>query len=515
MNSQLLNHDSPCVQSPGKHPKADPCVFVVFGAAGDLTKRLLIPAIYNLVEANLLSDNFAIIGIARADKDSEQFRKDLTEDMGKYATRQVTPEKWDKIKNNIHYIQGNFDDPNVYSKLAEKLPQVDQEVASKGNVLFYLATAADYFASIVHSLSEAGLTKEVDGKWRRVIVEKPFGEDLASALALNNNLLSSLNESQIYRIDHYLGKETVQNILVFRFANGLIEPLWNNRYIDHVQITVAEVVGVENRGNFYDNAGALRDMVPNHLLQLLTMTAIEPPTSFAADSVRNEKAKVLQCLRPIDGDDVVLRAVRGQYGAGTIKGEPVPSYRQSPKVRPDSNTETYTALKFTIENWRWAGVPFYIRTGKALPQKRSEIVVTFKKAPISLFEQADCNTVRSNQVIINIQPEEGISISLDAKIPGPKISISPVKMTFDYKQYFGQAVNTGYETLLYDCMIGDATLFQRGDTAELGWAAIDNVLDYWKNSRPKDFPNYAAGSSGPKSADDLLARDGRYWKSLT
>jgi len=515
LNSQLLSHEPDCVEASGPHPKADPCVFVVFGAAGDLTKRLLVPAIYNLIEANLLSDNFAIIGIARADKDSEQFRKDITEDLSKYATRAVSPEKWEKIKNNIHYIRGNFDDPNVYQKLKEKLPEVDQAVGAKGNVLFYLATGADYFASIVHSLSEAGLTQETDDKWRRVIVEKPFGEDLQSAKTLNASLLSSLKETQIYRIDHYLGKETVQNILVFRFANGLIEPLWNNRYIDHVQITVSEVVGVENRGNFYDNAGALRDMVPNHLLQLLTMTAIEPPTSFAADSVRNEKAKVLQCLRPIEGDDVVLKAVRGQYGAGIIKGEAVPSYRESPKVRPDSNTETFVALKFGIENWRWAGVPFYIRTGKALPQKRSEIVVTFKKAPISLFEQADCSNVRSNQVMINIQPEEGISISLDAKIPGPNIAISPVKMTFDYKQYFGQAVNTGYETLLYDCMIGDATLFQRGDTAELGWQAVDSVLDYWKNSKPKDFPNYAAGSSGPKAADELLSRDGRYWKKLT
>ncbi|MBS1997974.1 MAG: glucose-6-phosphate dehydrogenase [Cyanobacteria bacterium SZAS LIN-2] len=492
---------------------APPCTLVIFGGAGDLTKRLLIPSIYNLQAAGLLPENFAIIGVARADKNDEQFRADLSEEIKAFATTQVEETIWKQLINKVYYLRGNFDEAPTYEALKLRLDEIEKIHNTGKSRLYYLATGAEYFPKIAELLGQTDMVKQEEGVWRRVIVEKPFGTDLQSAEALNRSLLSVLEENQIYRIDHYLGKETVQNILVFRFANGLFEPLWNNKYVDSVQITVVESVGVENRGNYYDKSGALRDMVPNHLFQLLTMTAMEPPTSFQPDAVRSEKAKVLQAIHPLTDEQVRTQTVRGQYSSGVIKGKEIPDYRNSPKVNPQSETETFVAMKLFVDNWRWAGVPFYLRTGKCLPKKRSEIVITFKKAPFSLFRGEDVGSLEPNNLILHIQPEEGISLEFGAKIPGPKVMLSGVEMDFNYHDYFGQSSSTGYETLIYDCMIGDATLFQRADNTELGWKVVDPMLKLWQSEKA-DFPNYVAGSNGPAAADELLSRDGRAWRPI-
>jgi glucose-6-phosphate 1-dehydrogenase len=411
-------------------------------------------------------------------------------------------------------VQGDFQDPATYQRLKNQIEEADKQHNTLGNRLFYLAVAPRFFSTIVKQLGQAGLTKEENGRWARVIVEKPFGHDLESARQLNNELKQILAEHQIYRIDHYLGKETVQNVMVFRFANNIIEPLWNRNYVDHVQITAAETIGVEHRGAFYETAGALRDMVPNHLFQLLTMTAMEPPISFDADEVRNKQAEVLHAIQPLGPEDVLTNTVRGQYGGGTIDGKRVPAYRSEPNVAPDSNTETFVAMKLMIDSWRWAGVPFYLRTGKRLARRTTEIVIQFRRTPFVLFRNTPVKNLETNRLVIHIQPEEGISLSFTAKVPGSVMKLGSVNMDFDYCTYFGVEHRTGYERLLRDCMAGDATLFQRADMVEAGWAVIQPIIDVWHALPPRDFPNYAAGTWGPQEAEELLQRDGRSWRRI-
>jgi len=489
---------------------AGPCVFVLFGAAGDLTKRKLAPSLFNLVKAKLLPDNFAVIGVSVDDLSLQQFGDQVSEFIpGGEAGTELG---W--LKERLFYLRGDFGDPELFAKLREKLAAIDAERHTGGNYLFYLATAPKFFAPIVQQLGAAGLSQQENGQWRRVVIEKPFGTDLESAKKLNRDIKAVLQENQIFRIDHYLGKETVQNIMVFRFDNAIFEPIWNRRYIDHVQITNAETVGVERRGGYFDTAGTLRDMVPNHVMQLLSLTAMESPVAFTADAVRNEQAKVLHSLVPFSSDDVLEYSVRGQYGEGMIGEERVPRYRGEPGVAPESRTETFVALKLNIDNWRWAGVPFYLRTGKRLAKRHTEIAIQFKYMPFQLFRNAPLHQQHANTLVIQIQPTEGISLSFGAKVPGPVLRVGSVDMSFEYSKYFGADAYTGYEVLLYDCMLGDATLFQRADMVEAGWTVVDPMLDVWRALPPRKFPNYAAGTWGPAESDKLLTADGREWRTI-
>jgi glucose-6-phosphate 1-dehydrogenase len=490
-------------------------VIVIFGAAGDLTKRLLLPALYNLARGNLLPKECAIVGVARAEMSTEDFRTKLSQAIQEFATVEVDDQLWQIFAQRFYYLSGNFQDANTFHQLKDLLEEIDEDWGTQGNYLYYLATASGFFCDIVQQLGSIALTHEENGQWRRVIIEKPFGHDLTSARELNQRISHVVQESQIYRIDHYLGKETVQNILVFRFGNGIFEHIWNHHYIDHVQITVAETVGVESRGGFYEGVGAIRDMVQNHLFQLLSMIAMEPPVSFDADAVRDEKSKLLKAIQPFSAEAVLTQVVRGQYGEGKIKDKAVPAYRSEARVAPDSSTETYAALKLTIDNWRWAGVPFYLRTGKRLPKRVTEIAVQFKQVPSLLFRHTSIDRLTPNFLIIRIQPSEGIHLQFGAKVPGPRVMMSGVEMDFCYANYFGTTPSTGYETLLYDCMIGDATLFQRSDNVELGWTVVEPILDVWSALPPRNFANYAAGSWGPTDAEALLARDGRHWREIT
>ncbi len=500
-NQPLTGHDRP----------GDSCTIVIFGASGDLTKRKLLPALYNLKALKLLPENFAIIGVAVSDGNDEIYREKITADIKQFATGSVDDTEWSEFVRRSYYISGDFNDAGTFKQLGAKIADVQKTHKLPGSVLFYLAISPTFFAKVIDQLGAAGLTTETEDAWRRVIIEKPFGRDLQSARDLNAEITKSLHEKQIYRIDHYLGKETVQNIMVFRFGNSVFEPIWNRRYIEYVQITVAEELGVELRGGYYDQSGVLRDMVQNHILSVLSLIAMEPPTSITGDSVRNEKVKVLDAIRPMEPEEVIENTVRGQYGPGIVDGKNVPAYRTEPDVNPHSNTETFVALKLEVENWRWAEVPFYIRSGKRLAARTTEVVIGFRRAPLLLFGSEVESEVPPNRLVLHIQPEEGITLDIHAKRPGPKIQISNIPLNFNYKEFGESNAATGYETLLYDCMIGETTLFHRYDSVDASWRIVNPILDVWQALPARDFPNYAAGTWGPKASDDLVVRDGHRW----
>lgn len=507
MNQILDNKNS----EPAETQKlANLCVLVIFGISGDLTKRLLYPAICNLGSRGLLDEKFTIVGVAVEPYTTETFKEYLIQNVKTFVQDPAAREYGINLANRIYYCKGEFSDPKVYTELKNKLLELEEKIGSK-NVLFYFAAPPEFMSTIANGLSQAELLFEEKGDYfRRIIVEKPFGHDFDSAKKLNQELLALVKEPQIFRIDHFLGKETVQNLLAFRFSNGIFEPIWNRRYIDHVQITVAETLGVELRGAYYEHAGTLRDMVPNHLFQVLSLITMEPPVSFSANYIRDEKAKALHAIQILTPEQVFLQAVRGQYGAGLINGTPVEGYRSEKHVDPQSSIETYVALKLLLDNWRWQHVPFYLRTGKRLKTHCSEIIIQFKSGPSTLFSASE-KSIMPNLLQINIQPEEGISLRFNAKIPGPDLRLGQVDMKFKYSDYFGMKPQTGYETILYDCMNGDHTLFNNAEMVETSWAVIQSVLDVWSTIKPHDFPNYAAGSSGPSSADELLRKDGRSW----
>jgi len=490
------------------------CSIVIFGATGDLTMRKLIPALYNIAADGELPPAVSVIGFARRPKTDDEFRKEQEESTKKFSRQPVRDEIWSSFAEAVFYHQSEFHDAAGYKSLAERLDKIDKARGTGGNRLFYLAVAPDQFEPILKNLKEAGLNKPSEGGWARVIVEKPFGTDLHSARELNAVVRTAFAENQTYRIDHFLGKETAQNILVLRFANAIFEPIWNGRYVDHIQITAAETLGVENRAGYYEGAGALRDMVQNHLLQLLCLVAMEPPTDLGADSIRDEKVKIVRSLRRMTPEEIGRDVIRGQYSAGAINGEEVPAYRSEKNVKPDSKTETFVALKVRVDDWRLADVPIYIRVGKRLPKSGTEISVHFKKAPAVLFNRESVS-LDQNVLVIRIQPDEGISLRMQAKVPGTSFRIEPVKMDFHYGTSFGKASPEAYERLLLDAMSGDATLFARRDEVEEAWAFIDPIEEAWvaKENQPGLF-EYPAGSWGPEEADELLARDGRAWRRL-
>jgi glucose-6-phosphate 1-dehydrogenase len=490
-------------------------VMVIFGGTGDLTRRKLFPALHHLWKEKRGPDRFAVVGVGRETLSEAAYRDMLDAAVREHYGEGFDEALWGMMLRSVHYLPGEFTDPELYVRLDQLLQRITRERQIAPNFVFYLATPPAFFAEIAARLGHVGLLNETDGCWRRVVVEKPFGRGLRSALELNRQLHQVLREHQIYRIDHYLGKETVQNILAFRFANSTIEPIWNRRYIDHVQITVAESLGVEQRGGYYEQAGALRDMIPNHLLALLAVVAMEPSISFEADAIRDEQTKVLRAIQPIGHNDVLAATVRGQYGAGPVRGiGRVPAYRDEPNVAPDSKTETYAAMRLMIDTWRWAGVPFYLRTGKRLPGRFTEVVIQYMHAPYFMFRDSlvKREKVPANSLVLRIQPNEGIGLNFNAKVPGPTAHLGTVDMDFRYDEHFAAAPTTGYETLLYDCMSGDATLFKRADNIEAAWALVDPVLEVWSALPARDFPNYASGSWGPEEGDQLLARDGRAWR---
>jgi glucose-6-phosphate 1-dehydrogenase len=504
--------DSLPAAEPKKADHPESCAIVIFGAFGDLTKRLVMPAIYNLATKKQLPAKLSIIGVDLAQGDAAAWVTHLHTMLesfvgnasSEFDVDHIDETTWTALAGTMRYVQGDMTKPALYKDIEGALEQAGFK---DGNVIFYMAIADRFFGTVATALGQAGLTVQDDHHWRRVVVEKPFGHDVASAVALNKTLLETLAENQIFRIDHFLGKETVQAIAAFRFANGVFEPMWNRDRIDHVQITAAEVVGVEARGKFYEVTGALRDMVPNHLFTLLAMVAMEPPVSFDATGVRNRKAEIFASMPALKPE----AAVRGQYGAGTVQGKQKKAYREEPDVSPTSTIETYVALKVEIDSWRWAGVPFYLRTGKHLANRLTEIAIRFKPAPMQTFEGTPIEQLSANWLVIHIQPEEGISLHFEVKKPGPEVVLAPVRMDFAYKDFFAQEPNVGYETLLYDVMIGDATLFNRADMVEDAWHVVQPILDAWKSGSPEIYPS---GATGPNSADQLLRQDGREWRKL-
>lgn len=494
---------------------ADPCVLVIFGATGDLTARKLIPAIYNLKREGGLPSHFACVGFARRPKTHEQFRSEMLDGISKYSrVKPIDQALWNFFSEQLFYHVSDFDNDDGYIRLDAFLQDIDSRFGTKGNRIFYLSTPPSHFGQIVQKLGEHNLIYDPDtvtNKWSKVIIEKPFGTDLESAYQLQKHLGKYLKEEQIYRIDHWLGKETVQNLLVMRFGNAIFESTWNNRYIDSVQITVAEDLGVGTRGKFWEEAGMLRDIVQNHMMQLLSLVAMEPPVRIKADAIRDEKVKVLQSIRPIPLQHLDHHVIRGQYGPGFIEGQSVKGYRQEDNVAENSNVESYVAMQLFIDNWRWAGVPFYLRAGKRLPKKATEIAVIYKEAPGVLFHRA-CHRDDSNVLVIRIQPDEGIGLRINSKVPGINNPIQPVRMDFRYGSYFGVAPPEAYERLIADCILGDSTLFAREDEVMTSWKLLTPILQRWQEVPPRDFPNYAAGSWGPQAAEELLQKSGRHWR---
>jgi glucose-6-phosphate 1-dehydrogenase len=494
----------------------EPNTLVIFGAAGDLTRRKLLPAVYNLDVDGLLPANFAVVGFTRRDWDDATFRSGAREAIGKYSRRKLDEAKWPTFEQALFHSKGAFDDPGAYAELKRKLEEIDEIRGIPGNRVYYLSIPPSAIATCVEQLQRVGLVESLgpDRPFTRIIVEKPIGHDLESARRINDDVACVFDEKQVFRIDHYLGKETVQSILVMRFANSIFEPLWNQKYIDHVQITVSEEEGVGTRAGYYEEAGALRDMVQNHILQLLCLMAMEPPWSMSADVVRDQKMGVLNCLRPISPEEAGAHVVRAQYGAGTHQGAEVPGYRREDRVKSDSTTETYVAIKAWIDNWRWAGVPFYLRTGKALPKRASEIAIQFKPVPSILFNAEPSGALEPNWLVLRIQPDEGLSLQIATKAPGPRVKISPVQMDFQYGEAFGDQSPEAYERLLLDVMAGDATLFMRRDAVEASWAWVTGILDAWSKSGQRWLPEYPAGSWGPVEADRMIQGDGRRWREL-
>ena len=499
-----VTQENPLLEGLRKRRTAEPCALAIFGASGDLTQRKLIPALYSLAFRNLLPPNFGVVGVARTPMTDEEFREKMQQAVTDHARDEFRPEVWDELAQGFRYVATDFGQEGGEQHVVDCLHALDRDRGTAGNRVYYLAVPPSAIEEIVVAM---GKHRTSEG-WTRLIVEKPFGHDLESARHLNEVIRTYFDESEIFRIDHYLGKETVQNMLVLRFANGIFEPIWNRQFVDHIQITVAESLGIEGRAEFYEQAGAVRDIVQNHLLQLVALTAMEPPIDFSADSVRNEKVKVLKAIHTPGPKHIV----RGQYGPGYIEGEEVPGYREEPRVAPDSLTETYVAAKLFVDNWRWADTPFYIRTGKRLPKRETTIAIQFKRAPHPPFEIHSEDSLRPNVLLVHVQPDEGVSLAVGAKVPGQGMTIRTVHMDFLYGGAFRTGLPEAYERLILDCLLGDATLFTRADEVEEQWAIVDAMVAPWKRDRP-NFPNYAAGTWGPAAAAELLARDGREWRA--
>ncbi len=503
--------DNPLREGVRLEKTADPCTVIIFGASGDLTKRKLVPALYRLTQQRLLPAEFAIIGFARSPMSHDEFRDKMKDAIVTYSeAKQVDEQVWESFAKGIFYVAGDVNNAEAYQEISKLLNQIDRERGTAGNRVFYLSTSPSLYAEAIQQLGAARLAKPEGKGWTRIIIEKPFGHDLASAKELNTEAAKVFDEEQVYRIDHYLGKETVQNLMVFRFANGIFEPIWNRRYVDHVQITNSEAIGVEGRGGYYDTAGVLRDMIQNHVFQVTSLIAMEPPISLSANAVRDEKIKAMQAVRAIPSDQVNECAVRGQYAAGAVEGKPVPGYRDEKDVKANSQTDTFAAVKLYFDNWRWADVPFYLRSGKRMPKRVTEIAIQFRKAPLQLFKSAE-QVIEPNVLVIRVQPDEGITLRIGAKVPGQVTRIRWVNMDFRYGASFGVQSPEAYERLLLDCILGDSTLYARRDMTERGWEIVMPILDAWQNSK-EEIPKYEAGTWGPAEADELIERDGREWR---